>query len=362
MTLDETETQLVIRAAVCTGEPVLLPDPSGMEDTIEGQVFRSGESSLSTPERRERGRTAATRVGETDQRPAADRRQGEAILCVPLLERSERSERLERTPDAGGARTLGVLTLRHTRAGINFSASDCRAARQAAGLVAGVLANAHAFADRKRSVVIMLQNMVISLESKDPYTMNHSHRVTEVCGLLAAQFGLDANTVQQLRTGAMLHDIGKIGVPAGVLNKSGNLTDEELVLLKQYPILGYNLCKPLDPGDEILILIRNHTEKLDGTGYPDGLRQGQIPLPLRILSVADAFDAMSSYRPYRKAMDARERNEQLNRFAGTQFDPTIVETLKSLLQNGCLDELYRDQWHSNAERPPQLQMITAEAA
>ena len=103
-------------------------------------------------------------------------------------------------------------------------------------------------------------------------------------------------------------------------------------------------------GDQILTLIRNHPERLDGTGYPDKLKFGELPLPLRILCVADAFDAMSSYRPWRQQMDGKARREQLNRFAGTQFDPVVIETLKGLLSEQSVEQLYEEHWQKHSER------------
>jgi hypothetical protein len=133
------------------------------------------------------------------------------------------------------------------------------------------------------------------------------------------------------------------------LLKPGQLTPEEFTALKHYPVIGYDMCKPLGLGEQVLTLIRNHPERLDGTGYPDKLKYGELPLPLRILCVADAFDAMSSYRPYRQVMDTKARQEQLNRFAGTQFDPIVVETLKGLLADGKLESLYQEHWAKYAD-------------
>jgi HD-GYP domain-containing protein (c-di-GMP phosphodiesterase class II) len=303
---------------------------------VEGQAFKSGEPFLLARDRNVRTDVALP----SPSAASVSSWRGEAMLCVPLQERNLLTAEAMR---------VGVLALRHMQPGAHFSASDCRRAQLAAGLIASALANAHTFAEHRGVVLSMLKEVVTNLENKYPQSVNHSHRVAEVCTLLAAELRLDTAIFPSLHIGAMLHDIGKIGVTGSILNKPGNLTEEELTLLKRYPIIGYEMCKPLDLGDDVLLLIRNHAEKLDGTGYPDGLRQGQIPIPLRILCVADAFDAMSSYRPYRKAMSARERREQLNRFAGTQFDPMVVEALKSLLNDSRLDALYHDQWQQGAE-------------
>ena len=201
------------------------------------------------------------------------------------------------------------------------------------------------------SFVNSLQVLARTLDAKDPYTQGHSYRVSELCVMIAKKLHIAPEMIDELHNGALLHDIGKIGVPDAVLRKPDRLTDEEFEMMKKHPVIGFEICQPLGLGEGILMLIRNHHEKLDGSGYPDGLKLGELPLLLRIICVADAFDAMSSSRPYRKSMDTQVRNEQLNRFAGTQFDPIIVETLKGLLRNGELDELYKDQWATPEEMP-----------
>ena len=118
------------------------------------------------------------------------------------------------------------------------------------------------------------------------------------------------------------------------------LTEEEYLQLQSHTMIGYEICKPLGFSEQMLSLIRNHHEHLDGSGYPDRLRSSQLPLSLRIICVADAFDAMNSYRPYRERMSAASILEQLNRFSGSQFDPVVVETLKDLMASGRLNSLY----------------------
>src|SRR5207249_4748221 len=118
------------------------------------------------------------------------------------------------------------------------------------------------------------------------------YRVSELCVMISQKLRVAPEIVDELRNGALLHDIGKIGIPDHILTKPARLTEEEFAIMKQHPVIGYEICKPLGLGDAILSLIRNHHEKLDGAGYPDGLKGGELPLPLRIICVADAFDAM----------------------------------------------------------------------
>ena len=219
------------------------------------------------------------------------------------------------------------------------------------GLRGLALVNAQQQGELRDSFVASLQALAQAMDAKNPYTAGHSARVSEICVRIARKLHVAPEVIDDLHTGALIYDVGKVGIPDSIITKPDKLTDEEFELQKQHPIIGYELCKSLGLGDHILMLIRNHHEKLDGTGYPDGLKQSEIPLPLRIICVADAFDAMSCRRHYRKVMDARERNEQLNRFAGTQFDPVVVETLKGLMNAHELDDLYRGHWDASAEEP-----------
>ena len=236
---------------------------------------------------------------------------GEAALCVPLME----------PVGMGTRRVLGILVLAKYKPKSSFLPSDLDFAQTLAGFAGLALVNARQAGELRDSFVASLQSLAQAMDAKNPYTEGHSARVSELCVMIARKLHVAPEVIDDLHTGALIHDVGKIGIPDAIITKPSHLTDEEFALQKQHPIIGYELCKSLGLGDHILMLIRSHHEKLDGTGYPDGLKQGEIPLPLRIICVADAFDAMSCLRPYRKALDARERHEQLNRFAGTQFDP-----------------------------------------
>ena len=168
--------------------------------------------------------------------------------------------------------------------------------------------------------------------------------------LIGQRMGFGAEAMEELRIGTTLHDIGKIGVPDSILNKAGRLTDEEFERMKAHPVIGYEICKPLMLSEGVLMLIRNHHEKLDGSGYPDGLKGGELPLSLRVICVSDAFDAMSSRRPYRNVMDIKVVISELSRGAGIQFDPVVVEMLKDLLQGGHLNPIYLSQWDHLQEK------------
>lgn len=213
-----------------------------------------------------------------------------------------------------------------------------------AALATITLVNARRHHAQQQEFLASLTHQARAVESKTPYMQGHAERVATLSVLLARRLQVPTELIADLRAGALLHEIGKIGVAESILSKPGQLTDAEFEALKQYPLIGYTICEPLGLSPDVLLLVRNHAERLDGTGYPDNLKWGELPLSLRILGVADAFDAMSSYRPWRKGMNSRTRREELNRFAGTQFDPVVVEALKDLLGEGELDALYQGHW------------------
>lgn len=169
------------------------------------------------------------------------------------------------------------------------------------------------------------------LESKMSCAGSDSERLGEYACILGRGLGLLEEDLDVLRKGAVLHDIGKIGVREEILLKNGRLSEEEYNEIKLHPEVGERICGPLRDADRILPLIRHHQERWDGKGYPDGLRGEQIPLLARILSIADAYDAMLSPRPYRPALDPETAQDYLRAGAGNQWDPYLVELFLSTL-------------------------------
>ncbi|MEW6735776.1 MAG: HD domain-containing phosphohydrolase [Acidobacteriota bacterium] len=163
-----------------------------------------------------------------------------------------------------------------------------------------------------------------ALEAKDQYTSGHSQRVAEYSAMIAQQMGLDDYTCEQVRIAGQLHDIGKIGLRESILNKPGRLTDEEYNLVRQHPVIGSEILRPVINDVCVLHGVKHHHECFDGRGYPDGLVGEEIPLPARILSVADTYDAITTNRAYRGARDYEAAHNELVRCAGTQFDPAVV--------------------------------------
>jgi putative two-component system response regulator len=165
-----------------------------------------------------------------------------------------------------------------------------------------------------------------AVDAKSPFTYGHSDRVTQYALLLAEALGVPPADREVLRRGGLLHDIGKISVPDAILNKPARLTDEEYAIIKQHPAQGVSIVEPLESLRDVIPLIRWHHERMDGRGYPDGLRADTLPLLVRILSVADVYDALASERPYRPALAHAECLDILRAdAAGGGLDAELVK-------------------------------------
>jgi len=162
-------------------------------------------------------------------------------------------------------------------------------------------------------VIFALANAV---EAKDAYTEGHTERVGALAVEAGRLAGLDEETCEALRQGGVLHDIGKIGIPNEIINKAGRLTDKERIVMNKHPIIGERICEPLKSLRHLLPIIRWHHERLDGSGYPDGLKGGQFPVPAQVLQLADIYDAITTDRPYHRARTRASAIEFLHGEAG----------------------------------------------
>ncbi len=167
--------------------------------------------------------------------------------------------------------------------------------------------------------------LATSIDAKDPYTKGHSDRVNQYTLKMARQLKLPEDQLDMLQYMSLLHDIGKIGIKDSVLNKPGKLTEEEFDEIKKHPEVGYRIISEIKYLSKSAEVVRHHHERYNGMGYPSGLIGEKIPLGSRIISVADAYDAMTTERPYKKAMTHEEALLELNRCSGTQFDPRVVK-------------------------------------
>lgn len=176
----------------------------------------------------------------------------------------------------------------------------------------------------------IIYSMARALDARDRYTYLHSERVAEIALDIGRKLKLSADELELIERGGKLHDIGKVGVPDSVLLKEGKLTDEEWRLMRAHPEIGAAILTPLPFFEKIKPIILYHHERWDGKGYPSGLAGEDIPVLARIVSVADAYEAMTSDRPYRRALDPEEALRRILEGAGTQFDPEIVKAFANL--------------------------------
>lgn len=179
-----------------------------------------------------------------------------------------------------------------------------------------------------------IRALAAAIDAKDPYTKGHSERVAEISVALAQELNLSDRDIENIEYTALLHDIGKIGIADSILGKTSGLTDEEFDKIKEHTIMGAKIIEPVDFLKNSYEAIYHHHEKYNGQGYPDGLKNESIPILARIIAAADAFDAMSSDRPYRKKLNKDKILKELKDQSGKQFDPEIVKALISILNRG----------------------------
>jgi putative nucleotidyltransferase with HDIG domain len=194
--------------------------------------------------------------------------------------------------------------------------------------------NARLFKDLQEAYVSTVRLLVSRIEEKDPYTHGHTERVAAYAVGIAKEMGFEAEEVQRIQFGAFLHDIGKVHTEDHVLHKPGALTDEEWRIVKMHPLRGAQMVKGVRFLERVTDMIRHHHERVDGRGYPDGLKGDQITTAAKIVNVADAFDAMTTDRPYRAGLTVEQAIGQMTEKAGTQFAAEIVEVFVKGLQAG----------------------------
>ncbi len=183
-----------------------------------------------------------------------------------------------------------------------------------------------------------LEVLLNTIDNYDAYTGGHSERVAGYAGEIARLLGYPFATVNLVRRAAYVHDIGKIFIPETIVQKPGDLTPEEEQVVRMHPTLGAKMLESRPGMRELAPIVRHHHERWDGKGYPSGLRGASIPVESRIIFVADAFDAMTSERPYGRIMSRREAGAELDRCAGQDFDPQVVRAMRLALNSGSLDE------------------------
>lgn len=231
------------------------------------------------------------------------------MICVPV-----------KTKD----KIIGVLQTINKRSG-SFNNEDMEILSALANQVAVAIENANLYEELRDTFHGTAEALAETIEKRDPYTGGHTKRVMNYSLAIGRMMKLSISEAENLKLSAILHDIGKIGVRDSVLLKEGRLDTAELEAMNMHPKYGSEILGHVKQLKDVIPGMRGHHEKYDGTGYPDGLKADEIPLTARIIAVADTFDAMTTDRPYRKALTAEAAFEELKKFAGRQFDPSVVE-------------------------------------
>jgi len=241
------------------------------------------------------------------------------VICVPVKVKDK---------------TIGVLEAINKLGGGSFSEDDLTIFQSLADQVAVALDNARLLEEIESLFFQTAESLADAIEKRDPYTGGHTKRVTTYSIAMGEQLNLDPDEMRRLKLAAILHDIGKIGVEDIILRKEDKLTEEEYDQMKKHTLMGAEIIGHIKQLRGIIPGLKYHHEKVDGKGYPEGLADGSIPLIAKIVAVADTFDAMTSDRPYRKALGKEEAFSELRRCVGTQFDRELVDSFIKACEAG----------------------------
>ncbi|GAB4170461.1 MAG: response regulator [Roseiflexaceae bacterium] len=230
-----------------------------------------------------------------------------------------------------GDRPVGVLRLVRADDATAFSEREKTLLEICASQIAASLDNSRLYRQQKELYLQTIRAFAALIDARDPYTRGHSEQVMNYALRIAMELGLEEDQIERIRYGALLHDIGKIGVRDHVLLKRERLTDEEMLAMKAHPRIGAEILRHIHALRPVIPMVEHHHERLDGRGYPYGLLSDQISLEARILAIADSFDAMTSERAYRKAMPLERALQELRDGRGYQFDPEITDLFIDLI-------------------------------
>jgi len=241
----------------------------------------------------------------------------ETVICAPLTNQNE---------------IIGTLTFCNRRDESPFNAEDLELTSTIAAQASVAIRNARLYEEQELTYLNTVQALVSAVEASDAYTRGHSERVTRYAMKLANHMDLSVESLKNLEQAAILHDIGKIGICEAVLHKKEKLSSEEFEILYQHPAIGHKILAPISFLGEVRDIIHQHHERFDGKGYPAGLKGEDISLEARILAVADTYDAMTTDRPYRKALSHEITIQEIRDHAGSQFDPVVAEAFLEMCE------------------------------
>jgi len=291
---------LVVRACDGADEGRTLGQERRLGQGIAGYVAKTGEAVLVEDIRRDKRFTPHAEWGYATR----------SLVCVPV--------RFKQT-------LLGVICVTDKTDGRPFVEHDLRLLSTIANQVAPAIANARFLETIEENAFRAVCALVVALEARDRYTSGHSDRVSRYAVATGRALGISRKDLHTLARAAQLHDLGKLGVSDSILNKPASLSHDEYDLIREHPVLGEQIISPLQFLSGVGAAVRDHHERPDGKGYPDGKRGRQINRLARILSVADAFDAMTTARPYRPAKSVEEARAEIVSLRGLQFDPEVAD-------------------------------------
>lgn len=244
------------------------------------------------------------------------------LVSAPLLSKNE---------------VIGTITVVNKLDDSQFTEEDLELLTTIAAQASIAIRNAQLYENQQKSYINTIHALVSAIEASDSYTKGHSERVTKYSVALATKLNLAPERIKVIERAAILHDIGKIGIDLTLLHKEGKLTPEDICDLQQHPLIGMRILEPIEFLQDVRLCIGQHHERYDGRGYPNNIPASELLLESRMLAIADAYDAMTSDRPYRKALKKQAAIKELRENAGSQFDPELVPHFIELLENSSLD-------------------------
>ena len=301
---------------------IFLTDPRTNEMVFQIAFQTPEETPL--PKQRLKGNTAPLASVQPTQNRDAFSLFSQSAITVPIQAVTMDGQQGDKTRHIGGLMALNPN-------GREFNHEDMRILQILAQQTSAILQMAEIFESTEELFLDTISTMVTALDAKDTYTQGHSQRVSEYSVLIAQELGLSASQVYDIRMGSLLHDFGKIGIPDAILRKNGPLDSDEWSMVQSHPLLGWNILRQVKLLEPALPAILEHHEKLDGTGYPHALCGEKISLMGRIVAVADVFDAMTSDRPYRKALQVAEVIDYMLANSDIIFDRRCVNALVQIL-------------------------------